>query len=57
MSGRYWDFRTCSWQGGALDVSSELWLTAQQEDGLHQAVPAQPTAADAAPAGVLVSAS
>lgn len=46
MSGRYWDVRTCSWLGGAPDVSSERWHTGQQDEDLRQAVPPQPTAAD-----------
>ncbi len=46
MSGRYWDVRTCSWQG-EVEVAPPVWPAAPTPAPLPEAVPAQATAAEA----------
>jgi hypothetical protein len=44
MAGRYWDVRTCRWQGGGVEEQPLVWTSAQQQPvQLRDAVPAQPT--------------
>ena len=60
MSGPYWDFRTCCWQGGTPpQAPPPIYVAVRQSDRpagsvSSQPVPAQATAADAEPVEALV---
>lgn len=42
MSDRYWDVRSCMWQGGTVEVVPD-WGAAPVRAGVPPTVPAQPT--------------